>query len=506
MSNNRSIQIAKNTFFLYFRMLFLMFVTFFTSRVILESLGVVDYGIHNVVGGLASMFVFFRSSLANVTQRYLNIELGANNIERAHQIFCLHQTIYLIIAIIVIIAAETIGLWLVYNKLVIPPERMYAALWVYQFTIISLAITILSVVYDSVLIAHEDMKIYSYVGVVEGIMKLIISYIISIVMLDKLILYSFLLFVVALGIRLFYSFFCKRRYAECYFQFRWNTNEIKEASSLVSWNTIGTVVWAINDQGINILLNMFFGPAVNAARGISFQISNAINNFGTNFYTSVRPQMVKSYATKDFEYLYKLFFASSKYSVYLLWMFCLPVMLCIDQILALWLHDVPEYTNIFTIWILGYSMVNILNNPIWSLALAVGKLKSYILIGSSVFFTAFPLSYICLQANCPPVSVFVCMFLIRIVYIYIVINILRRYIPISLKRYFSEVIRPVIFVISVSGIIALSFSMQIEMSILNDILICIICWAAILGSVWFLGLRNSEKSKLITFIMNKIKM
>lgn len=486
-------------------MLFLMFITFFTSKVILENLGIVDYGIHNVVGGLASMFIFFRSSLANVTQRYLSIELGTNNIEGAHRVFCLHQTIYTVIAIIVIVVAETFGLWLIHNKLVIPNERMHAALWVYQFTIISLAITILSVVYDSVLIAHEDMKIYSYVGIVEGIAKLIISYIISITGFDKLILYSFLLFIVALGIRIFYSVFCKRKYIECTFHLRWSKNEVRDALSLVSWNTIGTAIWAINDQGINILLNLFFGPAINAARGISFQISNAINNFGTNFYTSIRPQLVKSYAAKDFEYLYKLFFSSSKLSVYLLWMFCLPVMLCIDLILKLWLREIPEYTNIFTIWILAYSMINILNNPIWALALAVGKLKSYILIGSFVFLLAFPLSYICLKAGCSPVSVFICMFFIRIVYIYIVIHILRHYIPISLKHYFNEVIRPMILVTMTSGGIALFVRIQIEMSILTGILVCIVCWIAILGSIWFLGLQNSEKQKIRSFIYKKIQ-
>lgn len=504
-NNSRSKRIVKNTLYLYIRMLFLMFISFYTSRVVLQSLGVVDYGIHNVVGGLASMFAFFRSSLANVTQRDLNMVYGRLDFNAAKQMFCLHQTIYIIITILLTIILETVGLWFLYNKLVIPPSRMTAAFWVFQFTIISLAVTILSVVYDSVLIARENMKIYSYVGIVEGIAKLIIAYGIAVSKFDKLILYAFLLLVLALIIRLFYSYYCGKHYEECHFSFRWNIKEIKRASSLVGWNTIGTLVWSINDQGINILLNMFFGPAVNAARGISSHLCNAINNFGTNFFTSVRPQLVKSYSAKDFDYLYKLFFASSKFSVFLLWFFCLPVMLCIDIVLKIWLGDVPEYTNVFTLWILAYSMVNILNNPIWSLALSVGKLKWYILIGSGVFFMAFPLSYVFLALGYSPVCVFICMFVVRTIYIGVVFLIIRQYILIPIKKYLNDVIVPVILVLGISGGLSSYINRYLEHTITNSFLMVLISWTLIVTCIYVCGIKSEEKKQIKAFINNKFR-
>lgn len=502
--NNK--RIVKNTAFLYIRMLLLMFIAFFTSRVVLDKLGIVDFGINNVVGGLASMFVFFRSSLSNVTQRYLNVELAKGDVEGAQNIFCQHQTLYMFMAIGVIILAETVGLWFVCNKLNIPPERYNAALWVYQFTITSLAVTLLSVVYESAIIAHEDMKIYSYVGIYEGIAKLAIAYIISVIPFDRLITYSFLLQVVSISVILYYMHYCSKRYKECHYHFVWNRKKIRDAFSMISWNTIGTAVWAINDQGINILLNMFFDPAVNAARGIAFQINNAINNFGNNFYVAVRPQLVKSYATKNFEYLYKLFFSSSKFSVYLLWFFCLPVSLCIDTILHLWLKEVPPHTSSFTVLILAFSLVNILNNPIWSLALAVGKLKWYILIGSAVFLMTFPISYFCLKVGFAPESVFVVNVIVRICYICTVIVIIRRYIPFSISRYLSEVILPASLVLIISGGLSFSCSLLLPKTILYQALLCIICLGTTTFCILTVGIKKEERIRLFDILIKKLNI
>lgn len=501
--NNK--RIVKNTAFLYIRMLLLMFIAFFTSRVVLDKLGIVDFGINNVVGGLASMFVFFRSSLSNVTQRYLNVELAKGDVEGAQNIFCQHQTLYMFMAIGVIILAETVGLWFVCNKLNIPPERYNAALWVYQFTIASLAVTLLSVVYESAIIAHEDMKIYSYVGIYEGIAKLAIAYIISVIPFDRLITYSFLLQAVSISVILYYMHYCSKRYKECHYHFVWDKNRIREAFSMISWNTIATAVWAINNQGIDILLNLFFGPAVNAARGVASQINNAINNFGNNFYVAVRPQLVKSYATHDFQYLYKLFFSSSKFAVFLLWFFCLPVMLCVDTILHLWLKEVPTHTDNFTVLILAYSMVNMLDGPIWSLALAVGKLKWYIIIGNSVFMMTFPLSYICLREGFPPESVFVVNFIVRIFYIITVFNVIRRYIPIPVSRYLSEVISPIILVLGMSGAISFSFSKILPDTLPFQALVCAICFLSTLLCVFTVGMKRKERAKFVGLIVKRLK-
>lgn len=501
-SNNK--RIAKNTLFLYFRMMFIMLITLYTSRVVLDKLGIVDYGINNVVGGLAGMFTFFSSSLANASQRFLNIELGKKDVLGAQRVFNQHFVIYLCFIAAVLLLAETVGLWFVLNKLVIPPERLTAAIWVYQFTIISLCVTLLGIIFNSVIIAHEDMKVYSYIGIYEGIAKLLIAFAISIVPFDRLICYAALLMCVSLSTQIFYACHCFKHYQECKLNLCWEKNAFKETFPLISWNLVGTAVYAINHQGTNLLLNMFFGPVVNAARAVSMQINHAIMNFGTSFYTSVRPQITKSYAAGDFEYMNKLFFYSSKYSVFLLWMLCLPVMLNIEQILHIWLVDIPEYTGIFTIWILAYSMVDILNNPIWSIALSVGKLKKYISIGSSVFLCAFPISYVCLKMGTSPTSVFIILFLVRLVYLFVVIKIIRTYISFSLKEYLHKVILKSLGVLTISGLLSLVIGSFMPQTFIGLILNVGVCLFVIASTIWFLGVNRKERITFKTAILKKL--
>lgn len=501
-ANNK--RIAKNTLFLYARMMFLMLITFFTSRVILDKLGVVDYGIYNVVGGLASMFTFFRSSLSNATQRYLSMALGKGDMEEAGRIFCQHQTLYGMTSIFIIGLSEIVGLWLLKNKLVISPDRQVAAFWVFQFTVISLAFTLLSIVYDSVLIAREEMKVYSYVGIVEGVAKLAIAYFISIFHFDRLIFYGFLLSSVSVGLVMFYAFYCSKHFPEATYRFLWNKTSIKETFSFISWNVIGTAAWAINDQGINILLNMFFGPAINAARGIAFQINQALNHFTASFFTAVRPQIIKSYASEDLRYLFRLLFSSSKFSFYLLWYLALPVMLHIDGILAIWLKDVPSYTNIFTIWVLVFSLVNTTNNPIWTLALAIGKLKWYIIIGSSVFLLTFPIAYIVLKMGYPPVSVFVVSTIVRAIYVLVVLLVIKRYIVFSLWDYLTNVIIPVLFVVMISGTISFLIKDIYGGHFVGILLTAVSTTIIISFSILLFGLNKPEREKIMAFTKRKI--
>jgi len=477
-------------------MLFLMFVSFFTSRVVLQNLGVTDFGIYNIVGGITSMFVFFQSSLSNATQRYLSIELGKGNAQGAATVFRQHQTLYILVAVVVLIFSETLGLWFVRDKLVIPSGRITAAMWVYQFAVLSCCMVILSVTYDAVIIAHEDMKIYSYIGIFEGIAKLVIACVISIVSCDKLIIYAFLFFLLSLTIRVFYAIFCRKRYEECRDFFPWEMKGIKEPSSLISWNTLGTFIYTLNDQGVNILLNLFFGPVVNAARGIACQISQTINNFNTNFYTAVRPQIIKLYAVNNTSPLLRLFFQSSKYSVYLLWIFCLPVMLCIDVILRLWLGCVPEYTDVFTIWTLAYSLVNALSIPIWTVVLAVGRLKWYILIGGSVSLIAFPLSYICLNGGAAAAIVFKILFWVRATYVGTVLCFVRKYISFSFKQYFLSVIMPVSVVLVISGGIGMLCDGLLSATVSGRAALCGICVMSVLLTVWIFGMTNSERKHI----------
>lgn len=503
--SNKSKRIIKNTLFLYLRHLFIMFVSFFTARIVLDRLGVVDYGIQNVVGGLASMFAFFRSSLSNATQRFLSIALGHDSIEETKKTFKQHQSIYVVITLVLLVLLETAGLYIFYNKLIIPLERMTAAFWVYQFTVISLCITLLSVVYDAVLIAHENMKIYSYVGIFEALSKLAIALGIAFSPVDRLITYAFLLLVAAVLIRIFYTVYCKRMYSECSFSFLWNKKDVKNTFTFISWNFVGTAVWAINNNGIDILLNMFFGPVVNAAKGVANQVNFAVTNFSNGFLTSVQPQLTKSYASRDFEYLYSLFFKSTKYSFLLLWFFCYPIFFVVDEALHLWLTNVPTYASSFVCLILLYSLVNSFNQPVWILAQAVGKLKWYICIGSFVFLMIFPISYVLLKLGYSPNSVFIANVAVRAVYIVVVFMILRRYICIPIRDFLAEAIKPVLKVLTVAMLPLMIFCYVVKDAPYAHFLCACLAFVWNIFVIYVLGLSRVERSFVALKILKVVK-
>lgn len=501
----KSKRILKNTTFLYIRMLVLMLITLYTSRVLLDKLGIEDFGIYNVVGGLTVMLIFFRSSLSNATQRFLNVELGRGDTVRAQCVFAQHFTLYVIVALLVLLVGETIGLWFVYNKLVIPVDRLVAAVWVYQFTLVSLCSTLVGIVYDSEIIAHEDMNVYSYIGIFEGLAKLAIAYAISMSHFDRLIVYGFLMMLLSLFVQCFYAFYSSHHYKESRIGFIWDRKLLKDTSSIVGWNTVGTAIYAINDSGVNILLNLFFGPAVNAARAVSYQVSNAVNGFATNFFVSVRPQIVKSYAAGDNAYLMKLFYNSSKFSFFMLWLFCLPLCFSIDPILHLWLKQVPDYTGIFTVWVLAYSLVNALNNPVWAVVLAVGKLKSYISIGSSVFLLVFPLAYIALRLGSSPVNVFTIMVAVRLLYHAVVLNIIKAYVDFSFRRYLRDVVLPIVFVSFVSLVIVAATHAALPKSLFSTFIFVVLSVAATALCIFFIGISKDERVRLFNIVFGKLK-
>lgn len=482
-----------------------MFVSFFSARIVLDKLGVIDFGIQNVVGGMASMFVFFRSSLSNATQRFLSVAIGKKSEEELSRTFKQHQSIYIVITLAVLMLLETVGLYFLWHKLVIPENRMTASFWVFQFTTASLGITLLSVVYDAVLIAHENMKIYSYVSFFEAMAKLVIAFGIAVSPVDRLISYAFLLFCVAISIRIFYTIYCKKKYRECVFKFLWDKREVKNAFSFISWNFIGTAVWAINNNGIDVLLNLFFGPVVNAAKGVASQVGFAITNFSNGFIISVQPQLIKSYAAKDFDYFYSLFFKSSKYSFLLLWFFCFPFFFVIDNVLKIWLNDVPDFANSFVLLILAYSLVNSLNQPIWTLAQAIGKLKAYICIGSSVFLMVFPISYVLLKHGFSPNSVFEANVFVRVFYIITVFIIIRKYIYISVRRYFVESLLPIFMVLTLSTGLTLSLKYALLSNVQNNWIFCFIAFVLNSITMFLFGLSKNERFLVKTKLMNRIK-
>lgn len=497
MSNLDNKRVFKNTAFLYIRMLIVLAISVFTVRIALENLGVVDYGIYNVVGGLSASFIFFQSALTNATQRYLNFALGRNDFKHLGEVFNISLEIYSIIAITVLIFGGILGTWFVSNKLTIPPDKVTAAIVVLFSTLVSLSFTFIGAVFEAVIIAHEDMKIYAYLGLLDAFSKLIVAVVISIIPFDKLVVYSILLAFFSIIPKAILWVYCHNRYAETSIKPFWNKQLFIEIFSFSGWNMYGAGVWMINQQGINILLNIFFGPVVNAARGVAYQVTNVVNNFVSNFYTAIKPQIIKTYAAEEFDQFKQLIFNSSRLSSYLIWMFFLPIYLRIDYVLGLWLKDVPAYTPIFIRWVLAYMLVDTLNNPLWTAIQAVGKLKKTILYGSSFFLLAFPLSYIFLKIGYGAYIVYPILIAVRAIYLVIVFRILNLYIPLSGLEYCKTVLMPIIGVYIVSFGMMYYINSIFQENFISLILVCAISVIISGISILLLGISNEERSAVL---------
>lgn len=485
-----------------------MAVTLFTSRIVLQALGVKDFGIYNVVGGLSSSFIFFSSALTNSTQRYLNFELGKSNIDNVSKVFNLSLSIFTSIAVLIWIIGIPIGYWFIANKLVIPPEQVKAATIVLLCTVIPFGLIFIFSVYESSLIARENMKMYAYIGIFDAVSKLCIAYTIMHIQNNKLVVFAILMAIVQLIPKMYIAAYCSKHYPECKFRFYWDRRLFKDMFGFTGWNIYGSGVWMINEQGINILLNMLFGPAINAARGIAVQVNNAVNNFSTNFYTAVRPQIIKSYASGDLSGMKDLLYSSSRFSVYLLWIICLPLILKADYVLSIWLIEVPSHAVVFVQWILIYSIVNSLNNPIWTAVMAVGKLRSVVLVGSNIFLLAFPFSFILLKLGYDPYIVYPVCAIMRIAFLVVSIKYLQRNISISLLEFTKCVAVPIISVMLPSAIIM----WQIKPLLLNDFygLIGFVLISIIVSgiSIYFLGVTHMERYKInakLKYIYAKLK-
>lgn len=390
--NNK--RIAKNTMLLYFRMILTMLVTLYTSRVVLNTLGVEDFGIYNVVGGVVVMFSFLNSAMSSATQRFLSFELGKNNIKQFTKVFSMSINIHALIAIIILVLAETIGLWFVNTQLVIPTDRMDAANWVYQCSILAFMVTIMSVPYNASIIAHEKMAAFAYISILEVSLKLLIVFMLQWLAFDKLKLYAVLFLLVAVIIRLVYGLYCKYKIEGCRYVWTADKKLFQTLFSYAGWNLWGNMAAVGMDQGVNILLNIFFGPVVNAARGIAYQLSSAVRMFVSNFQMAVNPQIVKRYAVEDITSMHKLIFVSSKASYLLLLFLGLPLAIEANFVLSLWLGDVPEYTVVFVRLVIVIMLIDSLSGSLITAAQATGRIKLYqTLVGGLLLFIV-PISYI----------------------------------------------------------------------------------------------------------------
>lgn len=448
--NNK--QIAKNTLFLYLRMFIILGVSLYTSRVVLSVLGITDYGVYNVVGGVVSMFTFISMAMGNATARFITFALGKNDEAYLKKVFNTAILVHAGIAILILLLAETLGLWFLNNKMVIPEERMVAAQWVYQLSIVAAMASILYVPFNAEIIAHERMGAFAYISILDVILKLAIVYLLVIAPIDKLILYAVLFLCVNLIDTSIYFIYCKRHFPETKLVIVKDKSLIKEMTSFAGWSMIGNLAGIGYTQGLNILLNMFFGPAVNAARGVAVQVQSAVKGFVTNFQTAVNPQLIKSYAQEDYQRVHKLLISSSKISFYLLFCIVLPIIIEAEKILSLWLVEVPDYTVSFLRLILVITLIDTVERPINTSVNATGEIKLYQTVSCSIQLLVLPIAYVFIRFGCVPEWIFIVQFIVLVVAYISELLILVPKVKLDLKQYCKEVLLTILFVALFSSI------------------------------------------------------
>lgn len=502
VSDNK--RIAKNTIFLYIRMMVVMLVSLFTSRVILNTLGATDYGIYNVVGGIVTIVSFLNSALGASTSRFLTFALGEKNIQKQKSTFGACLNLHIGIALLVLILGETVGLWFFYEKMVIPDERMVAAFWVYQFSILTTMVSFTQVPYNASLIAHEEMSIYAYVGLYEAISRLIIAYLITISPIDKLVFYGLLLLINTIVVQLFYRWYAVKHFEECRFSLVKDKVLYKRLLSYGGWDLFGNLALVCQGEGVNLLLNVFFGPVVNAARAIAFQIQGAVTQFVSNFMTAVRPQVIKNYAEGNVDKMYTMTFYAAKFSYILMLALVVPIIYEIRFILGIWLGDaVPDETALFVVIVLMTYTWRTFHIAALMPYHAIGKIKTGNVTIGSLMIATLPIGYVLFKCGCPAYSVFLAIFAVEIVGMFAIYWLIHRYEYFPYKYVFTKILMPcglvTIFTIIVPAFIT---------HLMNDgwarlIIVGISTEFSLLLSALYLGLNKEERTRIFSFIKNK---
>ncbi|MCA4806989.1 lipopolysaccharide biosynthesis protein [Myroides odoratimimus] len=444
MSNSKTI--AKNTLFLYFRMFLIMGVTLYTSRVVLQQLGISDFGIYSLVGGIVATLGFFNAAMSSATQRYLSFDIGKGDEQKLQKTFSATLTIHILIAVLALILAETIGLWYINYKMVFPENRLYAVNVVYQFSVLTFLLGIIQVPYNALIIARERMKVYAYVSILEAGLKLAIVFLL-VLGEDKLILYSILTFFVALIIRLVYQFYCRKQFEESKYRFDYDKKYFTELMTYSGWNLFGNFAAVARGQGVNMVLNLFFGTVINAAYGITMQIQGAVQMFVTNFQMAVNPQIIKTYATGNLKEMRKLVFQSSRLSYYLLLILIVPLILHTNSVLELWLGVIPENTVVFVRLVLIGLLLDSISGPLMIAVQATGKVKWYQIILGTFIFLNLPISYLALLFGGKDYYVFIVFIIITFLTLVFRMFFLKSILGFSVYDFCSEVLLR-IFVVS----------------------------------------------------------
>ena len=507
-TNNKTI--AKNTMFLYFRMMVTMIISLYTSRVVLQALGVEDYGIYKAVGGIVGFMSFINNSLGTGSSRFITYGLGEGNINKLRNIFSTTFTSHVILASIIVVAAEIVGPLFLENKMMIPPGRMTAAVWTFHLSVLTAFFSLTQVPFSACIIAHEKMTVFAYVSILEAVLKLLIVYMLAIGQADKLILYAVLLCLIQVGIIVFYRFYCIRNFVEARMRFYINKSTFREILGFSGWQLFANGSIALNSQGILILLNMFFSPAVVAARAISIQVNMAASHFVTNFQTAANPQIVKLYAAKDYEGSKRLLLQTTKFSFYLMLLLALPICMVAQQLLQLWLGIVPEYTVIFLQLIVIQSLFHVFDVSFYRALYAKGQIRENAMISPTLGFIMFPVVYVLFKFGCSPVALSWAALVVTILLGVVVKPILViKIVDYSWRDIFSVFIPclkvtvaslPVPFMANYY-IASLHLPMWLEF-----ILIAAVCVLSVAASSWCLGLTHVMRLKMLEMVRKKLEL
>lgn len=498
-------RVAKNTVYLYVRTFISMIVSLYTSRKILEALGVEDFGILNVVGGIISLMAFINGSMSVATQRYLTYELGRGPEGHFNKVFNMAVYIHAAIALLVLVAAETAGLWFVNTQLNIPETRMGAANWIYQATVLSTVLSVLQTPYNAAIVSHEHMHIYAYVGLGETFAKLLIVLALLVYPYDRLAIWGFAFFAIQLVVSLFYRLYCIRRFDNCRLRrHSWDRSLFRSMLGFTGWNMFGTVAWILKDQGASVLLNVFGGPVFNAARGVSSQVTGAMKGLVGGFQTAVNPQITKTYASDDKASTCNLLCKSSKISFFLMLVVSVPVLVEIDYILSLWLVEVPPMAPLFTRLVIIEALIDTLAGPMITSLMATGRIKWYQIVVGIILLFNIPVTYLLMKGGAHIATPLIVSIVFMLLGNALRMMFCRNMLGLSLRHYTVDVVVPIVMVSAFAFLPAYLLYSVMQPGFLRLAVVIVVLVPTVLLLVYTLGLSRSERSFIINSIRTRI--
>lgn len=490
-------RLAKNTMLLYFRMILMLGINLYTSRIVLEALGIEDFGIYNVVGGIVVLLGFLSDGMTASTKRFLSYELGRGDQKRLHEVFVTSIHIYLLIAIVIVVLGETVGLWFVTEKMVIPPERMTAALWCYHISIFTAVVNVLYYPYVSAIVVHEEMSSFAYIAILDAVLKLLLVYLLLVIGYDHLIVYAVLYALEKMLIRSVYNIYCVRHFEECKYRWFFEKELFKKMAAFAGWKMWGNLSLSCYLQGLNILLNLFFGPVVNAARSTAYYVQGAIGNFAQNFQKAMDPQIMKTYASGQLAVTHRLIFKATRLTFCLLFILCLPLIAETHTVLGLWLKEVPEGSATFLRLLLMALMVEQISTALVTALAATGNIKKYESILGIIMISILPISYVVLKMGGAPWSVFVVYLIIIVMAFFVILHITLPPLELHLTDYIRNAILPCAMVFFPSLIVPLVMKMLLEPSLLSSIINIALTVISTTVICFTLGLQADEKEEVM---------